>query len=53
MCIRLYVMNHLHVKDKEFRQLYNEISIAQLSHHPDEHMPLIKVDASDDLKIAL
>ncbi len=30
-CIRLYVLNHLHVKDKEFRNLYNKISIEQLS----------------------
>ena len=30
-CIRLYALNHLHVKDKEFRNLYNKISIEQLS----------------------
>jgi DNA-binding transcriptional regulator YiaG len=53
LCIRLHVMNHLHVKDKEFRQLYNEISVAQLSQNPDKQIPLIKVDASEDLKIAL
>lgn len=53
LCIRLYVMNHLHVKDKEFRNLYNKISIEQLSQNLDKRIPLIEVDASDDLKIAL
>ncbi len=52
LCIRLHVMNHLHVKDKEFRNLYNKISIEQLS-QPHKRIPLIEVDASDDLKIAL
>ncbi len=51
LCIRLYVMNHLHVKDKEFRDLYNAISAEQFSSN--KRFPLIQVDASDDLKIAL
>ena len=52
LCIRLYVMNHLHVKDKEFRNLYNKISIEQLSQKIDEQFPLIEINASKDLKIA-
>ena len=52
-CIRLYVLNHLHVKDKEFRNLYNTISIEQLSQNIDRRVPPIEIDASDDLKIAL
>ena len=51
LCIRLYVMNHLHVKDKEFRNLYNKITIEQLSQSINKSI-LIEVDASDDLKIA-
>ena len=50
-CIRLYVLNHLHVK--EFRNLYNTISIEQLSQNIDRRVPPIEIDASDDLKIAL
>ena len=53
LCIRLYVMNHLHVKDKEFRNLYNKISIEQLSQEVDDRFPPIEIDASEDLKIAL
>jgi len=54
LCIRLYVMNHLHgVKDKEFRNLYNEI-IEQLSQEIDEDFPFppIEIDASSNLRIA-
>jgi DNA-binding transcriptional regulator YiaG len=51
-CIRLYVMNYLHVKDKEFRNLYNKISIEQLSQKIEEKFPPIEIDASKDLKIA-
>ena len=53
ICIRLYVMNHLHVKDKEFRNLYNRISIEQLSQNGSHPSDPIEIDASDDLKIAL
>lgn len=53
ICIRLYVMNHLHVKDKEFRNLYNKISIEQLSQRVDRQSFPIEIDASEDLKIAL
>ncbi len=53
LCIRLYVLNYLHVKDKEFRNLYNNITIEQLSQPVDKQFPPIEIDASEDLKIAL
>jgi len=53
ICIRLYVMNHLHVKDKEFRNLYNNISIEQLSQEAVKQSSPMEIDASDDLRIAL
>ena len=53
ICIRLYVMNHLHVKDKEFRNLYNKISIEQLSKETIKQSCPIEIDASEDLRIAL
>ena len=53
LCIRLYVLNHLRVKDREFRNLYNRISIEQLSQSVDKRFPPIEIDASEDLKIAL
>lgn len=31
LCIRLYVMDHLALKDKEFRQFYHDMSISQLT----------------------
>ena len=52
LCIRLYVLNHLHVKDKEFRNLYNTISLEQLSKAKTEKTSLLEIDASEDLKIA-
>jgi len=39
--IRLYVLQHLHAKDKEFRNLYKQISIESLiKHKNDKHIPL-------------
>lgn len=52
LCIRLYVFNNLHVKDKEFRSLYNNISIEQLSKKPEEELPPLEIDASEELRIA-
>ena len=53
LCIRLFVLNHLHVKDKEFRNLYNQISIEKLSQSIEERICPLEIDASQDLKIAL
>lgn len=53
ICIRLYVLNHLRVKDKEFRDIYKELSIERLSKRIEGHFPPIEIDAADHLKIAL
>jgi|SRR5579862_1384378 len=50
LCIRLYVFDHLKAKDKEFRNLYNEI-VEHLSQESDEEFPPIEVDVKD-LRIA-
>jgi len=50
--IRLYVLNHLCAKDKEFRSLYNTISLEQLSKAKAEKVNLLEIDASKDLKVA-
>lgn len=39
--IRLYVLQHLHAKDKEFRNLYEQISIDNLiKHKNDKRIPI-------------
>ena len=52
LCIRLYVLNHLQAKDKEFRSLYNTISLTQLSKNRSGKIVPIQIDASDTLKTA-
>ena len=51
LCLRLYVLNHLHAKDKDFRALYNDISLQQLSKNSKGEMLLIAVD-TEELKTA-
>jgi len=54
LCIRLHVLNHLHVKDKEFRALYNDIDLQRLAKGPKEKIHRIAIDATtEELKIAL
>ena len=54
LCIRLYVLDHLKAKDKEFRTLYKELSTELLSKDKKKKIHPIVVDATtDDLKIAL
>lgn len=54
LCVRLYVLNHLRAKDKEFRALYNDINLEQLSKGPKGKIHPIAVDATTaDLKIAI
>lgn len=53
LCIRLYALDHLKVKDKEFKMLYNEITIEKLTQRSEKSLPPIEIDASQDLKIAL
>lgn len=53
LCIRLYVLNSLRVKDKEFRALYNDCSLEQLSKSSKGKVHPIVVDATtEELKIA-
>ncbi len=54
ICIRLYLLNVLRAKDKEFRALFNELSLEQLSKSRNKKVHPIAVDATtDELKIAL
>lgn len=54
LCVRLYALNHLRVKDVEFRALYNDLSLQKLSKGPKGKVHPLVVDAtSEDLKIAL
>ena len=52
--IRLYGLNYLRAKDKEFRALYNMLTLAQLSKksRPEKVCPIV-IDATEELKIAL
>lgn len=54
LCVRLYVLNRLQAKDKEFRALYNELSLKQLSSQPKGKIYPIAISAhNEELKIAL
>jgi len=54
LCIRLYMFDHLHVKDKEFRALFREISLEKFSKSSGNKTIALVIDAADeDLKIAL
>jgi DNA-binding transcriptional regulator YiaG len=48
--IRLYVLNHLHAKDKEFRALYNAFSLEQLSKSRAEKSSPLSLDATKKLE---
>lgn len=53
-CIRLYMLDHLQAKDKEFRSFYKEFNLEQLSKALKKKIYPLTVDAAtDDLKIAL
>jgi DNA-binding transcriptional regulator YiaG len=51
--IRLYLFDHLNAKDKEFRNLYNEMNLETLSKHKKDKIKPISIDIDEDLKIAL
>ncbi len=54
LCIRLHVLDHLHAKDAEFRALYKEISLEQLSKKEKAKIHPLAIDATtEDLKIAV
>lgn len=53
-CIRLYVLDFLKAKDKEFRALYKELSLEELSKAKERKIHPLVIDATtEDLKIAL
>lgn len=52
--LRLHMMSYLRAKDKEFRALYNDLSLEKLSQSPKGKIHPITIDATtEDLKIAL
>ncbi len=51
-CIRLYIIDHLKVKDKEFRNLYNTIRPEKLSKSKSAKTHPISIDIDEDLKSA-
>ena len=54
LCIRLYVLDHLNAKDKEFRALYKQMNLEQLGKSAKSKIHPLHVDAStDEFKIAL
>ncbi len=51
LCVRLYVLKHLDAKDREFRELYDDIDLQQLSKGPKRKIHPITIDATaDELK---
>ena len=44
VCLRLYILNHLKVADKEFRRLYLKISLQNLANSENDEVPL-EIDA--------
>ncbi|MDE3045522.1 MAG: hypothetical protein KGJ02_02615 [Verrucomicrobiota bacterium] len=54
MCIRLYVLDFLKAKDKDFRALYKQVSLEHLSKDKQRKIYRLTIDAAtEDLKIAL
>ncbi len=53
LCLRFYVLDHLHAKDKEFRNLYHKISLEDLSKKRSEKIVPLEINAIEVLKIAL
>ncbi len=54
LCVRLYVLNYLQAKDKEFREFYNDLSLQQLSKSPKGKIYPLSVDATkEELKVTL
>ncbi len=52
--IRLFILDNLHAKDKEFRSLYQQLSLEQISKREKGKIHPLSVEVtSEDLKIAL
>jgi DNA-binding transcriptional regulator YiaG len=52
LCIRLFVFDKLHPKDKEFRNLFKEIDLKKLSANLAKTIPLNIDVAEEDWKVA-
>lgn len=52
VCIRLYILDHLEAKDKEFRSFYQEINPAVLSKTRHEKPKPLVIDEFEELKSA-
>lgn len=53
LCIRLYAFDHLQAKDKEFRKLYSQLSLEELSKKRSADVVLLEINAAADLQIAV
>ena len=54
LCIRLYIADFLQAKDKEFRAIYRELNLEELSKNKEKKVHPLVIDATiEDLKIAL
>ena len=51
--IRLYVLQHLQVKDKEFRNLYEQISIADLIKHKNNRQVFLSIVVGENSLLAV
>ena len=52
--IRLFILDHLHVGDSEFRNFYKDTSLQEMSQKNSKKIHPLVVDATtEDLKIAL
>lgn len=49
LCIRLYVMDHLHPKDKEFRKFYHQISSELAKHKKSSENDPIQINVDEAL----
>ncbi len=50
--IRLYVFEHLKIKDKDFRNFFHETSLASLAKNKNEKVNPIAIDIFEELKSA-
>jgi DNA-binding transcriptional regulator YiaG len=54
LCLRLYILEYLKAKDRDFRALFREVDLNKLSKTPKGKIHPLVVDIStDELKIAL
>ena len=52
LCIRLYVADHLYTKDKEFRKLYQNITVASLLKHKEDKSVPLEIHADEQMLLA-